>query len=278
MTPYVLGVPQYANTAPLYHYLQEENGLRFRYGVPTELNRWLLAGEVDLSLVSSFFYLQNAHQLRPLPDFSVADLGPVYSVNLFHQRPWAQLSSIALTTESATSVRLLQYLLGRDGIKPSYHRVQGGLELLDTHDAVLLIGDRAITSYTSLLTDLPPSVHQVPWQFAYGAEQHPLWVTDLSMAWFDATRLPFVFGVWATRSSESPPPWVVQRLRAARSLGLGNLAAVSERQAIRLRVPQPLMQHYLWNFRYHLEAPDRLGLQTFAEAIGLPCPNDYWDV
>jgi chorismate dehydratase len=278
MSNYVLGVPQYANTAPLYHFLQEENGLQFRYGVPTELNRWLLAGEVDLSLVSSFFYLQNAAQLRPLPDFSVADLGPVYSVNLFHRLPWKELSSVALTTESATSVRLLQYLLQRDGIAPSFTQVQGGLELLEAYDAVLLIGDRAITSYTGLLTDLPPSVHQVPWQFQHGPAQQPLWVTDLSLAWFHATRLPFVFGVWATRIAEPPPSWVVQRLRTARSLGLGHLATVAEVQAQRLGVPQALMQHYLWNFRYHLEEPDRLGLQTFAEAVGLPYPNQYWDI
>lgn len=82
-------------------------------------------GSVDLSLVSSYFYLEHAHQLRPLPDFSVADLGPVYSVNLFHRIPWNDLKRIALTTESATSVRLLQYLLEADGIQAQYTPAQG---------------------------------------------------------------------------------------------------------------------------------------------------------
>ncbi len=294
---YILGVPRYANTAPLYHFLEEGDGVAFRYGVPTELNRWLLEGSVDLSLVSSYFYLENADHLRPLPDFSVADLGPVYSVNLFHRKPWSELRHIALTTESATSVRLLQYLLQTDGIEARFTPEQGGLEhqtrpsespenspaasgklapvgleLLERYDGVLLIGDRAITTYFGLLSIIPESVHQVPTQV------EGIRITDLSMRWFEQTRLPFVFAVWATRKTAPPPPEIIRRLRAARSLGLGNLAAVAGTEAQRLNVPERLMQHYLWNFRYHLEAPDRLGLQVFAQAVGLPYPDDYWDV
>lgn len=269
---YILGVPRYANTAPLYHFLEEGDGLSFRYGVPTELNRWLLNGEVDLSLVSSYFYLKNADKLKPLPDFSVADLGPVYSVNLFHHKPWNQLKRIALTTESATSIELLKYLLASDGLEVEYTSEQGGLELLERYDAVLLIGDRAISTYFGLLSIVPESVHQVP-NFAEGIH-----ITDLSMRWFEKTRLPFVFAVWATRKNAPPPPEVIRRLRGARSLGLGNLSAVAGTEAQRLHVNERLMQHYLWNFRYHLEAPDRLGLEAFAKAVGLNYPNDFWEV
>ncbi len=269
---YILGVPRYANTAPLYHFLDEGDGISFRYGVPTKLNQWLLDGSVDLSLVSSYFYLQNADKLRPLPDFSVADLGPVYSVNLFHRKPWSELRRIVLTTESATSVRLLQYLLEADGIEAELVARPGGLELLNGYDAVLLIGDRAIISYFGLLSIIPESVHQVP------TEVEGIRITDLSLRWFERTRLPFVFALWATRKTAPPPPEVVRRLRVARSLGLGNLAAVAGTEAQRLNLPERLMQHYLWNFRYHLEAPDRLGLQAFARACKLAYPDDYWDV
>lgn len=269
---YILGVPRYANTAPLYHFLGEGDGIVFRYGVPTELNRWLLEGSVDLSLVSSYFYLENADRLRPLPDFSVADLGPVYSVNLFHRKGWSDLKTIALTTESATSVQLLHHLLEREGIAAQYASEQGSLELLERYDGVLLIGDRALTTYVGLLSIVPESVHQIP------VQPGGVFVSDLSMRWFSHTRLPFVFAVWATRKGEEPPAEVVRRLRAARSLGLGNLAAVAGTEAQRLGVPERLMQHYLWNFRYHLEAPDRLGLEAFADAAGLPYPNDFWEV
>ena len=270
--PYRLGVPRYANTAPLYHYLKEGKDLEFRYGVPTELNQWVLEGQVDLSLVSSYYYLQHADKLKPLPDFSVADLGPVYSVNLFHNKPWSELGSIALTTESATSVELLKYLIKQDGLEPDYTSKAGGLELLKQFDGVLLIGDQAILNYTKLFPFLPESVHQVPKRFGQTN------VTDLSMKWFERTRLPFVFAVWVTRKSESPPPEVVRQLRIARLKGLGNLEKVARTEANRLGVAFQLMQHYLFNFRYHLETPDRLGLQAFAEAVGLPYPEEFWEV
>ena len=56
MRPYVLGLPRYANVAPLHHFLRLE-GFRVLHAVPAELNRLLLSGEVGLSLVSSYFYL-----------------------------------------------------------------------------------------------------------------------------------------------------------------------------------------------------------------------------
>ena len=62
--PYRIGLPHYANTAPLVHFLEAPRGVELRFGVPTELNRWLAEGEVDLSLVSSQFYLEARGALR----------------------------------------------------------------------------------------------------------------------------------------------------------------------------------------------------------------------
>ncbi|KGQ22322.1 menaquinone biosynthetic enzyme MqnA/MqnD family protein [Thermus filiformis] len=264
MRPYLLGVPPYANTAPLYHYLRPSRTLAFRYGVPTQLNAWVREGAVGLSLVSSHFFLQHQDLLVALPDFSVAVLGRVYSVNLFHKRPLSELRRVALTTESATSVALLKWLLEEEGVRPLYERQAGGLELLKEFDGVLLIGDRAITAYAGLLDALPPYPEALPTRFG------EVWVSDLSMLWFQKTRLPFVFALWAARKDLLPPKGVVERMRKARRRGLAHLGRVARREADRLRVHPALMEHYLWNFRYHLEAPDLLGLEAFAQAVGLP--------
>jgi len=61
----------------------------------------------------------------------------------------------------------------------------------------------------------------------------------------------------------------VGAMRRARRLGLGHLAEIAARHAQRLGLPERVVQHYLWNFRYHLEAPDRLGLDEFA-ALAVP--------
>lgn len=264
MNPYLLGVPPYANTAPLYHYLRPSRTLAFRYGVPTELNGWVLRGKVGLSLVSSYFFLRHQEELIALPDFSVSVLGRVYSVNLFHKKPLSELSRVALTTESATSVALLQWVLQGEGARPTYERRRGGLELLAEFDGVLLIGDQAITAYARLLPGLPPYPEALPTRFG------EVWVSDLSMLWFQKTRLPFVFALFAARKDPPPPKGVVERMRKARRKGLGHLGQVARREAERLGLPPALMEHYLWNFRYHLETPDLLGLEAFAQALDLP--------
>jgi len=269
---YRIGLPHYANTAPLVHFLEAPRGIELRFGVPTELNRWLVAGDVDLSLVSSYFYLGERGALRALPDFSVAVLGAVYSVNLFHRKPWDALRRIALTSESATSVRLLAYLLEHSGVEAELEPASVGLEGLDHYDGVLLIGDRALEAYAGLLDRTPASVHALP------TRPGGVYVTDLAMRWFRITHLPFVFALWATRAGEQPPPEVVELLRHARRTGLGRLAEVARAESERLGISEALLQHYLWNFRYHLEAPDRLGLEAFARAVGLDGPEEYWSV
>ncbi len=269
---YHIGLPHYANTSPLVQFLTAPPGIELRFGVPTELNGWLLEGTVDLSLVSSYFYLEARGSLRALPDFSVSVLGAVYSVNLFHKKPWKDLRRIALTSESATSVRLLKYLLDRDGIPAKLEPGGAGLEVLDTYDGVLLIGDRALATYAGLLENEPASVLDLP------SRSGDLFVSDLAMRWFHQTHLPFVFAVWATRAGEQPPPEVVALLRNARREGLGRLAQVAASESARLGISAALLQHYLWNFRYHLEAPDRLGLAAFARATMLPEPDGYWSV
>ncbi|WP_117238421.1 menaquinone biosynthetic enzyme MqnA/MqnD family protein [Thermus sediminis] len=266
---YRLGLPPYANVAPLAHFLRPEGFTLFQ-APPTALNRMLLEGELDLSLASSLAYLEHQDQWGLLPDFSVAVLGPVYSVNLFHRVPLEDLKRVALTGESATSVALLRLLLEERGVKPCYERAEGELELLQDYEGVLLIGDRAVKVYARLLRGLPETPMDLPTRFGEVA------VTDLAMAWFRRTRLPFVFAVWAYRRESPPPKAVVQALRRARLLGLGRLEEVAQKEGRRLSVHPALLLHYLWNFRYHLEEPDRLGLKAFAEALGLPFRPMYY--
>ena len=242
---FTLGLPAYANVAPLAHFLRPE-GFAVKTAVPTELNRSLLAGEMGLSLVSSAFFLEHKDRLSLLPGFGVAVLGKVHSVNLFANKPLQEVRRVALTTESATSVRLLRLLLG----EREYRREAGGLELLGPYDAVLLIGDRAIRAY-------------------FEAKEKGVFVLDLAEAWYQKTRLPFVFAVFAYPKASPPPAGVVEELKRARKEGIARLGEVARREADRLLVPEEFLLEYLWNFRYHLDEPDRDGLIAFSRALGL---------
>jgi len=269
-----LGIVSYTNVAPLHWRLRpwtsDAGAVEFVRGVPTELNAALLAGDIDLTLISSIEFVRHRRELRALPDFSIATLGPVYSVMLFHWRPWQELAGrrIAVTTDSATSVALLQVLLGQDGIEAELVPMPSDLDaMLDACDAALLIGDAALREGVA---------HR-----AVGQDRRRPLVTDLGEAWYRVTRLPFTFAVWASRADRRPSDRLVSVFRAAREEGLGRLADVAREEAHRLGLPHEVVQRYLANFRYYLELPDRDGLLAFARRSEPGFVEDelrYWDL
>lgn len=266
-----LGIVDYTNVAPLHWGLEPvetgDHALRFRRGVPTELNRALLDGEIDLTLISSIEFLRHRHVLKALPDFSIASLGPVYSVVLFHRGAWPDLdgSRIAVSTDSATSIELLRVLLSADGMQAELVAVPPRLEsMLQEADAALLIGDAALVE----------AVRRRP------VDGEPVRQTDLGAAWYRLTRLPFTFAVWASRRDRPPSATLVAELRAARERGLGSLHDVALVEAEKRGISPAVVQKYLANFRYYLEPPDRDGLLAFAR-MALPAFDGtlpFWDL
>ena len=283
-----LGIIHYTNVAPLLHTLKTElsgQDVSWVRDVPTGINAALLNGQVDLANISAFEFIQHADSLKALPDFSISVLGAVYSVNLFHTVPWAQLEgkTIAVTTHSATSVKLLETLLRLDGINATLERAPG-VELdalLAKYPAVLLIGDAALSEWYRVCGPISETVQmfRLPNEGTL-SDGTAVTVTDLAMSWYEHTGLPFVFAVWATPADKKPPLELVLGMRRARRTGIGHLSEIAAQDAARLHLPERIVQHYLWNFRYHLEPPDRAGLRRFAELV-LPENRDllrFWDV
>src|SRR5437764_6198717 len=149
-------------------------------GVPTELNRALLAGEIDVAPISSIEYARNADTLRLLPRLCVSSEGAVESIQLVSKLPLEQVRIVAVTPESATSVVLTKVLL------PEAEHVPLGEEA----DAKLLIGDAALRS----------------------AFEDPTPHYDLGRLWLERTGLPMVFAVWAC---PDPPPQGLPELEDA---------------------------------------------------------------
>lgn len=250
-----LGIVAYTNVAPLHWRLSPWGPqVEFVRGVPSELNAALLAGAIDLTLISSVEFVRHRERLSALPDFSIATRGPVRSVMLFHRAPWSELQGarIALTSDSATSVALLAELLRGDGIEASFEVRPPDLDaMLAEFDAALLIGDAALRE-----AELRRAVH--------GAV--PM-VSDLGALWFERTGLPFTFAVWAARREAPPSRALVAALRAARQRGLAELDAVAADAAARVGLSAAVMRDYLGAFRYFFEAPEREGLARFARQI-----------
>src|SRR3954454_22767365 len=75
-------------------------------GVPTELNKAMALGTLDVSVISAVEYARDAKRYLLLPDLSICSDGPVRSVVLFSKRPAAGLRGrrVLLSRSSMRSV------------------------------------------------------------------------------------------------------------------------------------------------------------------------------
>ncbi|HZH81162.1 MAG TPA: menaquinone biosynthesis protein, partial [Gemmatimonadales bacterium] len=110
-----LGRIGYINCAPVYGAIDRELVRapgELVTGTPAELNDLLVAGELDVSVISAVEYARHARDLVLLPDIAISCDGPVRSVALFSRRTVDQLDgrTVLLSASSRTSVALLELL------------------------------------------------------------------------------------------------------------------------------------------------------------------------
>src|SRR5438132_12911037 len=104
-----LGRISYVNMAPVFFRVDAD--VEEIQGVPTELNRRLIAGELDTAPISSIEYARHADTLRLLPRLCVSSEGAVDSIQLVSKLPLDSIRTVAVTPEPATSVVLTKVLL-----------------------------------------------------------------------------------------------------------------------------------------------------------------------
>jgi chorismate dehydratase len=227
-----LGRIAYANMAPVFFRVDAE--FEEVVGVPTELNRRLLAGEIDTAPISSIEYARHADGLRLLPRLCVSSEGAVDSIQLVSKVALDEIRTVAVTPESATSVVLTKVLL------PEAEHVPLGQEA----DAKLLIGDAALKSAFE-----DPTPHH-----------------DLGRLWLERTGLPMVFAVWAAPEPASPElveleDALVASVRAARN----EPETLAYESAERYGYPAGFLARYFEKLRYRFGPRERAGLYTFLE-------------
>jgi chorismate dehydratase len=227
-----LGRIGYVNMAPVFYRLEAE--VEEVVGVPTELARALLAGEVDVAPIPSIEYARHSDSLRVLPRLCVSSEGAVDSIQLVSPVSLEEIRRVAVTPESATSVVLARVLL------PDAAQVALGEEA----DATLLIGDAALQSAFE-----DPTPHH-----------------DLGRLWTERTGLPMVFAVWACAD---PPPEGLGELEDALVASVRLARAEPERLAReaseRYGYPAGFLARYFEKLRYRFGPRERAGLYTFLE-------------
>lgn len=261
-----IGIIDYLNVEPMYYRLQERlagQPVAFRRGVPSELNRALARGEIDLAPISAIAAAEMADEVAILPNLSIATNGAVKTVLLFS---WMadprELDDvrIALSNESATSVELVKIMARHFWkVQPRYSVESQDLEnMLRRASAALLIGDGALVE----------SAHRraIPGR----GQPHAF---DLGDEWLKWTGLPFVFALWAARRQALPlldEFGVVPALYESKSEGLAHIPQIARAYAPRLGLPLGVLTKYLYDLRYDLTERDRAGLLTY---FRLALPN-----
>lgn len=235
LAPFRVGSVPYLNAVPLTRGLEDE----IEFLPPAPLAEKLRRGELDAALVSLTEVLFHA-DYAILDGIAVASLGEVYSVFLAHRKPIRDAAVIDCDPASLTSVNLLQVLLAEQGLHPEFRPLTGPPE---QSDYVLLIGNRAI-------------------EFRRAAPPHQIW--DLGAAWFELTRLPFVYAVWALRNDRETEP-LRRLLREARDFGLDTLDYLIDN---RTEYDRDFRKDYLgWHIHYHLGADEKRGVARFSELL-----------
>ncbi len=239
LAPFQVGSVPYLNAVPLTRGLEDE----ILFAPPSELAVKLAAGELDAALVSISEVLFS-QQYDVLDGIAVASLGEVYSVFLAHTKPLTEVAVVDCDPASRTSVNLLRVLLAERGLHPEFRLLSVKPQ---ESEAVLLIGNTAI--------DFRRASGQV-------SPSHQIW--DLGAAWFELTKLPFVYAVWALQRNKETTT-LRRQLREAKDFGLDTLDYLVDN---RREYDREFRKDYLgWHIHYHLGADEKRGVSEFVKLL-----------
>ena len=261
-----VGRIRYINCFPVYGAIDRgivELGAPVVSGNPSELNRLMASGRLEVSVISAVEYARDSARYLLLPDLGITSDGPVRSVMLFSRIPAEELTGrrVLVSRSSMTSVALTRLLFEHVWrAKPEY--AAGDAELTDIgrfldepHDARLVIGDAALL----LANRVRASGVEHP-----GASDYP-YVYDLGECWKEWTGLPFVFAVWVAQrtAAASDALRVHARLLESRDWGLANLDVLAEQASAVTGVARRICLDYLSGLDYRLSYDHLAGLSEF---------------
>lgn len=172
-----IGRVAFINCDPLFHDL--DSSWNVLSSPPSWLTEHVLNRDCVIAPIPAAGYALNKEELVLIPDIGICSNGEVGSVLLFGEKEISDMKSVAMPSDSSSSVNLLRWWLRENNILVTEKTMGPHLEnMLNTCDGALIIGDRALQA----------------------SRDHPELVKlDLGKAWQEATNKPMVFGVFVAR-------------------------------------------------------------------------------
>ncbi len=216
------------------------------YTVPSRCAEELRTDLADIGIIPAAAYT-TIPGLVVVPNVAIASKNAVRSILLISKVPLEKIRNVATDDSSRTSAALVEIFLRKFvGTNPGFRRQKAVLdEMLQWHDAAMLIGDPALQANTE-----------------------GYYVYDLAEQWRRWTGRPFVFAFWAVRKSSlagrSSDLDVAAVFQQSRDTGLNHLDEIAAEWAPRLELPKTLVREYLSeNIDYSLDPENLEGLRLF---------------
>lgn len=243
-----LGRVDFLNMYPMHWALGIEPSV---HGAPTDVNRAILEGSIDAACMSTIEFARHADELLLLPSMCVSAEGAVGSIFTISNVAFEEATDVWVTPQSATSVVLMQLLLGLRGAHPRLHLLEESpADVLEggDHRAVLLIGDEALRARGTA-----------------SLARHAF--TDLGERWLAETGLPMVYAAWAVRrdAAERAPEAAsaLDRLLVDGVRGFAAAGDAIDQSAIRFGIDSHAARSYFDRLCYDFGPNERKGLIRF---------------
>ncbi len=261
-----LGAIAFINTLPIYLNLPESDDLDIVYNSPAKLNASMDAGELEISPVSSAYYLRNRDKLVLLNELSVSSKNSVESVLFLSKKPLTEAlldqPVVPVPDDSETSVALLAELIQRrsgQDLRPWFltYPADRYRDILQKLDSALIIGDNALLIHEN---GIPEGFH----------------CYDLASLWAEETGLPFVFAVWVAKRTwaiENPEKLsqVNEALKISKTQFFNDTKLLEQGVEFahsRCKISKERISRYFTqSLDYNLDESHRLALTTFGRII-----------
>lgn len=251
-----IGALSFINALPFFNPFIEKRIVfsgEISFGSPSQINKQLQEGSVEIGLVSSATFIQNREKYVLLTNLGIGATGSNKSVCLFSNYNVSELDgkTIAITDTHSTSAMLLQVLAKTYWkVAPNFievHEKRDVDTLLKTYDAALVIGDECLTYCQK------DTVHKI----------------DLAAEWYRFTQKPFVFALFATRI-DAWMDWpdevreFHQKLVTAYDYSTANFSDMISCAQCKTGLSVGDLQDYYKGLDYYLDASHFQGLEQFA--------------
>jgi chorismate dehydratase len=250
MKPLRISAISYLNTAPLMW--DFERGVRpdfeVSYTIPSLCAASLREGSADVGIIPAAAYTSISN-LAIIPGVAIASRRAVRSILLVSKVPLEEIRTVAVDTSSMTSVALIKILFAKwwGGGRTFTPMAPDIAQMLETHDAGLVIGDPALQINRSRYVTY-----------------------DLAEEWIRLTGKPFVFAFWAVRQASLTAAErdldLAATFQESRDHGLlpKSLDHIATTWSPRLRLSQTEVKSYLTeNIYYSLDPACLEGMQLF---------------